>query len=517
MLGRNDRGHYKLRTKVVLRLATAILGVGLSTTGWAEVRSYDALVERARSLADKDFQPADVAMPPSLEELDYDAYRDIRFRPERAIWRDTELPVELQLLHLGLYYDTPIALNLITQDGVEAVPFDPALFDYGRNEAPEEIPEDFSFSGFRLHYPLNAPDYKDELIVFQGASYFRALGRGQQYGLSARGLAIDTAEPSGEEFPAFREFWIEWPRKDATSFRILALLDSPSVTGAYAFEVTPGDTTRTKVEAKLFPRQAIDKLGVAPLTSMYYYGEATPRPPKDFRPEVHDSDGLLVHADDEWLWRPLRNPDELTANAFSSEHLQGFGLMQRDRDHASYQDLEADYQRRPSAWVEPHGDWGAGHIELIQIPASNEVNDNIVAFWVPERAVTPEAPLSFAYTIHWEHARLSGPELATVRATRLARPEGDEKARHFIIDFAGGPLAGLAPDAEIRREFSHSGNFEAEEVQTMHNPHTGGWRAVIKGRPRDDAQEQAIELRLQLRDADDEALSEVWSYSIDPS
>ena len=427
------------------------------------------------------------------------------------------LPVELQLLHLGLYYDTPIKLNLITQDGTEAVPFDTALFDYGRNEPPDSIPEGFGFSGFRLHYPLNNKSYKDELIVFQGASYFRALGRGQQYGLSARGLAIDTAEPSGEEFPAFREFWIEWPRKDATSFRILALLDSPSVTGAYVFEVTPGDTTRTKVEAKLFPRQAIDKLGVAPLTSMYYYGETKPRPAKDFRPEVHDSDGLLVHANDEWLWRPLRNPDELTANAFGSEQLQGFGLMQRDRDHASYQDLEADYGRRPSAWVEPHGDWGAGHVELIQIPASNEVNDNIVAFWVPERAVTPEEPLSFAYTIHWEHARLSGPDLATVRATRVAGPEDDEAARHFIIDFAGGPLAELAPDAEIRRDFSHSGNFEAEEVQTMHNPHTGGWRAAIKGRPREGTQKEAIELRLQLRDADDKALSEVWTYSIDPS
>jgi glucans biosynthesis protein len=513
---RSKEGTGSQRGGIALRLAAAMLGVILSTTIWAEVRSYDALVERARSLSEKEFQPADVDMPPSLEELDYDAYRDIRFRPDRAIWRDTELPVELQLLHLGLYYDTPVALNLITEAGVEPVPFDPALFDYGRNAAPKSIPEGFGFSGFRLHYPLNAPDYKDELIVFQGASYFRALGRGQQYGLSARGLAIDTAEPSGEEFPAFREFWIEWPRKDATSFRILALLDSPSVTGAYAFDVTPGDTTRTKVKAKLFPRKAIGKLGIAPLTSMYYYGEATPRPPKDFRPEVHDSDGLLVHADDEWLWRPLRNPDALTANAFSGERLQGFGLMQRDRDYASYQDLEASYQRRPSAWVEPHGDWGAGHVELVQIPASNEINDNIVAFWVPEAPVKAGEPVEFAYTIHWEHSELTGPELATVRATRIAQPEEEDAVRIFVIDFAGGRLATLDPGAEIRRNFGHSGNFEAEEVRAMHNPHIDGWRVVIKGRPRSGDRDEAIDLRLQLRDADDEALSEVWTYSIDP-
>ena len=495
------------------RLLAGALLILASAGVQAEIRTFEALAEHAETLAGKPYSAPETGMPPSLRDLNYDAYRDIRFRPARSIWRDTDLPVEIQLLHLGMYYQTPVALNLITSDGVRPVAFDPALFDYGRNEVPEEIPDSFGFSGFRMHYPLNTPDYKDELVVFQGASYFRALGAGQQFGLSARGLAIDTAESGGEEFPVFREFWVEWPRADATRFRVLALLDSPSVTGAYVIEITPGDSTRTRVKAKLFPRKPISKLGIAPLTSMYFYGETHPRPGNDFRPEVHDSDGLLVHSGDEWLWRPLNNPGKLSANAFTSQKLNGFGLMQRDRAHDSYADLEARYERRPSAWVETHGDWGDGYVELIQIPTKNEMNDNIVAYWVPDKPVKPGESRSFSYTVHWQRDKLTGPELGRVTATRLARTGDDRRDLKFVVDFGGEMLRGLPPEAVVRAEFGQSGGFTMREVQAMRNPATGGWRAVLRGRPEADA-ENAIDLRLQLRGKDNQPLSEVWSYTV---
>ncbi|WP_421718160.1 glucan biosynthesis protein [Algiphilus sp.] len=502
-----SRTGWQLVAGGLLALATA------TTAAKTDIRSLEALAKHAKALAAEAYRAPETSMPPALRDLDYDAYRDIRFRPKHAIWRDTDLPVEIQLLHLGMFYKTPVEMHLITQDGVRPIAFNPALFDYGRNSVPTEIPDRFGFSGFRMHYPLNTPDYKDELVVFQGASYFRALGAGQQFGLSARGLAIDTAEPEGEEFPVFRAFWVKWPRADATRFEVLALLDSRSVTGAYRIEITPGETTRTRVTAELFPRQPIGKLGIAPLTSMYQYGETRPRPDTDFRPEVHDSDGLLVHSGEEWLWRPLSNPGQLTSNAFSSRRLHGFGLMQRDRAHDSYADLEAHYERRPSAWVETHGDWGEGHVELVQIPTKNEMNDNIVAYWVPDEAIQPGASYRVSYTVHWQNAQLTGPDLGRVTATRIARPAEDNDATRFVVDFEGETLADLPPEAVVRAEVGQSGGFQTREVQTMRNRATGGWRAVLTGRPEDGAA-SPIDLRLALVGKDDQPLTEVWSYTV---
>lgn len=498
------------------RLAAAVLlamAAGPAQAA-AEITSFEALAEHAQRLAQEPHQSASVEMPDTLADLDYDAYRDIRFETAQSIWRQTDLPVELQLFHLGLYYDAPVQVNLITEDGVQPIDFGTELFDYGRTDPPESVPEDFGFAGFRLHYPLNTAEYKDELIVFQGASYFRALGAGQQFGLSARGLAIDTAESSGEEFPVFREFWVEWPRRDATSFRILALLDSDSVTGAYAFHVTPGETTTTRVTARLFPRETMGKVGIAPLTSMFYFGELRPRPRGDFRPEVHDSDGLSIQTGSQWVWRPLNNPATLSSNGFASTRIRGFGLMQRDRQHAHYADLEADYESRPSAWVEVHGDWGPGRVELIQIPATNEVNDNIVAYWVPEAGLQPGDTHSFEYTIHWEHDTLTGPPGGRVVATRIADATEETRMR-FVVDFAGGALADLPPDAEVQASFSQSGGFAVSDVRAEHNAHTGGWRVAVQGTPEEDIGKD-IDLRLSLQGADQAPLSEVWTYTFRP-
>jgi len=502
------------RTQPVTTLLVAI-AVMLSTAGVsqaAEVTDYASLVAHAQALSKEPYEPRKVELPPALQGLDYDAYRDIRFRPAKAVWRNAGLPVEAQFFHLGLYYDTPVEINLLTSDGVQRVDYSPDLFDYGSNPTPTDIDKSMGFSGFRLHYPLNREDYKDELIIFHGASYFRSLGAGQWLGLSARGLAIDTGERSGEEFPVFTKFWIEWPRRDAHQFRIHALLESESVTGAYSFLVTPGTTTKTRVTATLFRRGEFAKLGIAPLTSMFHYGEDVPRPRNDFRPEVHDSDGLLIHAGDEWLWRGLVNPKQLSINAFQAKDLHGFGLMQRDRDFTSYQDLEAHYHQRPSAWIEPIGDWGEGAVELVQIPTRNEVNDNIVAYWRPKDGLPADQPLKVEYSIHWQHDELAGPDYGRVIGTRIARAGNPEGNHRYVIDFAGDALSELPTDAQVNADVSFPPHFVVAEQIAFRNRETGGWRLVIRGKLKPDAEKPA-ELRARLVTPDQKPLSEVWTYT----
>ena len=304
--------------------------------------------------------------------------------------------------HQGRTVPEPVRINVIEPSGERAVAFDPALFDYGKNKFEPQTLSGVGFNGFRVHYAINKPGYKDEVVVFQGASYFRAVGKGQSYGLSARGLAVDTAASTGEEFPRFVEFWIERPRANATSLTIYALLDSRRVAGAYRFVLTPGVETTMQVTARLYLREAIGKLGIAPLTSMFAFGENQPGR-DDYRPEVHDSDGLSIQlGDGEWIWRPLVNPRRLLVTSFGTTNPRGFGLMQRDRSPTSYEDPEALYERRPSAWIEPVGNWGAGRVELVQIPTPDETNDNIVAFWVPQALPAPGKPLDIAYKVHWQ-------------------------------------------------------------------------------------------------------------------
>src|SRR5262249_38918196 len=257
-------------------------------------------------------------------------------------------------------------------------------FDYGHTDFASRVPQKLGYAGFRVHAPIKTPKYFDEVIVFLGASYFRAVGKDQAFGLSARGLAIDTAAPKGEEFPSFEEFWLVTPAAKAKELEIYALLDSVSLTGAYHLVVQPGEQTAVHVEARLFLRRAVEKIGMAPLTSMFFHGENTRREFDDFRPEAHDSDGLLVHhGNDEWLWRPLDNPRTVDVRGFHAMSLKGFGLIQRDRDFGSYQDLETRYETRANGWVVPNGDWGSGRVELVEIPAKTDTNDNIVAYWVP--------------------------------------------------------------------------------------------------------------------------------------
>jgi periplasmic glucans biosynthesis protein len=341
--------------------------------------------------------------------------------------------------------------------------------------------------------------------VFLGASYLRAVGKNQGYGLSARGLAVDTALPSGEEFPAFREFWIEWPSPDAQELVVYALLDSPRVAGAYRFVLRPGDTTLTDVRMRIFLRDAVGKLGIAPLTSMFYSGENHPSRVEDYRPEVHDSDGLSVAGGNgEWIWRPLANPRRLLVTSFAQENPKGFGLMQRDRLFAHYEDLEARYERRPSAWVEPRGDWGKGRVELVQIPSADEFNDNVVAFWVPETLPAPGTPLEVSYRLHWQMNQETAPPMGRVVQTRRGAAE-DDRVR-FLIDFAGDALG---KDARLESQAWVGDNAELLDHRAYPNEVTGGWRLVLTVRRKEAA--EPVELRAVLRDAEG-ARTETWSY-----
>jgi periplasmic glucans biosynthesis protein len=484
--------------------------------------SIEDVAKRAKRIASQSYREPERNQPAWLREITYDQWRDIRFRPDRALFLDKNLPFTVQFFHPGFYYDRSIRVNMVTGNAVASVPFAPDMFDYGKNEFGSRVPQDLGFAGMRIHYPIKNPSYRDEVIVFLGASYFRAIGRDQAYGLSARGLAIDTAEPTGEEFPWFREFWLVRPAPGAQELTIYALLDSPSAAGAYRFVIAPGPETRVDVEMRIFPRTAIKKLGVGPLTSMFLRGENGDGPIDDYRPEVHDSDGLLIAArNGEWLWRPLENPHSLAVSSFATVGPKGFGLLQRDRNLDHYQDFEARQDLRPSVWIEPKGDWGPGRVELIEIPTQKDTNDNVVSYWVPDGEISPKTPpVALAYSMYWYGEDRTRPPGGFTNSTR--RDKGTvERARRLVVDFEGKQLAKIPPESVVEgvgTAATHGPNgaqrapAELLEQQVIHNPINNGWRLVFQVKPPDD---EPVELRAFLRHGGD-VITETWSYQLHP-
>lgn len=321
----------------------------------------------ARELASRPFQEEKVDLPAGLQNLTYDQYRDIRFKPEKSIWRGEPHGFSIDLFHPGFYYTSPVDIYIVNSNEQSRLNYVPDLFTFGPLVPKPSGETDLHYAGFRMRYPLNSKDVLDEFLVYQGASYFRAVGKDLLYGLSARGLAIDTGQPQGEEFPFFRSFWIRTPEEGAKTVVVFALLNSQSATGAYRFTIKPGDATVMDVEAMLFPRRDIEHAGIATLTSMYLFGTLNKAGFDDYRSAVHDSDGLLmVNGREEWIWRPLSNPKTLQVSAFMDRSPRGFGLMQRRRQYQDFLDLEAKYERRPSLWVEPIGDWGGGWVRALR-------------------------------------------------------------------------------------------------------------------------------------------------------
>lgn len=492
-------------------LATAALLLALPSWSF----SFDDVAARAHALAQRPYQAVNRKPPAELAALTYDQYRDIRFRPDRALWRAEQLPFELMFFHLGKFQTDPVAINEVTPQGTRHIRYSSADFDYGKNKLSPQRWGDVGFAGFRAHYPLNNAAYKDELVVFLGASYFRALGAGQLYGLSARGLAIDTVGGNGEEFPRFTEFWIVRPDAAAKTLTVFALLDSPRASGAYQFDIHPGQQTTMDIRARLYLRDGVATLGIAPLTSMYQFGENQPHR-LDFRPEVHDSDGLMVATGEgEWIWRPLVNPPHILTSSFAMNSLRGFGLMQRDRHFSNYEDGEARYELRPSAWVEPVGDWGPGRVELVQLSTPDETNDNIVAYWVPQQLPARGQPLDFAYRLHWQGEAMQRPPGGWAVQSRVGRgfAELGPNEHQYIVDFTGPGLDKLPADAGVKAVVTAPANGEIVESNAYRVDATGYWRMAV--RVKQLRPDRPTEMRAYLQHGQD-VLTETWSYLLPP-
>ncbi len=478
---------------------------------------FEVLQYRAKTLAAKPYGERPNRVPESLRKLTYDQYRDLRFNPDSSWWRRERLPFQLQFFHPGFIYNRTVQLSEVESGKVDPIRYDKGLFNFGANRDLGSIPGDMGFTGFRIHSQLNNAEYYDELAVFQGASYFRALGQSMRYGLSARGLALNTAEPGGEEFPVFEEFWVERPAEKSKSITVYALMDSPSVAGAFRFIITPGPSTVMDVKSAIYRRKDVAVFGVAPLTSMFWFGETTSNNYNDLRPEVHDSDGLLMQrGNGEWLWRPLTNPKTIRVAAFSDDNPKGFGLVQRDRRFESYEDLEAHYHERPSVWVEPTGSWGAGDVRLVELPTPNETEDNIVAFWVPAKLPRLDQPVRFDYKLHWFMEGKGGrtPPAGYAMATRIGRSATHEpELVRFWVDYTGNYLRGQRMVPEITADVSVGPGAKLVHQSLEKNPYNGTWRVAFAIKP--DGSGKPVELRCFLQKPP-HILTETWSYLWNP-
>lgn len=476
--------------------------------------SFEALTARMKDAATRPYERPKVDIPDPIRNLDYEAYKQVAFRGDHALWGDTDLPFRVQAFHAGWLFNEPVRLFVVEGGQANEVTFSAADFEY----RPPLNPADFEnlpfpgIAGFRLHFPLNRPDVFDEVIAFQGASYFRAVGHGNVYGISARGLAVNTATGREEEFPRFSEFYIEKPQPDARSIMIYATLESPSLTGAYAFRVIPGIDTVTDITARLFFRADVDRLGVAPMTSMFLYGENNRTVFDDYRERVHDSEGLrVVRRNGDELWRHLSNPHVLANSFLGEDQPVSFALNQRHHRFEDYQDAEAHYEKRPSLRVETGEGWGKGHIQLVEIPADADHMDNIVAFWTPADPVTAGSALALSYRLVWGTPGSEESSLARAISTRtgVGGPSGvrnDDGLRKFVIDYEGGMLPGLEPDAGISPNVTISGG----EVKTssLHRIKDGTWRFAFDVLPAGDG---PVELAVRL-DMAGRRLSETWLY-----
>ncbi|MCV2888945.1 glucan biosynthesis protein [Ruegeria aquimaris] len=469
----------------------------------AEPFDHTLVKSMARDLASRPYQMrADV--PDAWKALTYEEYRSIRFRIDHGLWAGTETPFSVDFFAPGLYFPRAVQIHLVEKGMARLVGFDLSMFDKGPEVPALPADENLGFSGLRLRTEMHRPGETDEFCVFQGASYFRAIGLNENYGLSARGLALKTGDPDGEEFPEFIRFWLERPVPGQRNMIVHALMDSPSVAGAYRFDITPGEDCVMEVEATLFPREDLTHAGLGALTSMFLFDASNHIRFDDFRPAVHDSNGLLIrNGAGEVIWRPLANPRALQVSSFVDENPRGFGLMQRAREFSDFADLEANYHRRPGLWVKPMGDWGKGAVTLVEIPADQEIYDNIVAYWRPAEPYAAGSEVTLEYRLTW------GEEPHRTALPRVIRTAMGEKTfgegRLVVVDFEASPLF---DDLEALEPVVQSPHAEIAAPILQRNPDTGGARLAFSFVP---GETELVELRAQLR-RDSEPASEVWLY-----
>jgi periplasmic glucans biosynthesis protein len=519
-----------------LRCLILVLVIALPGSLFARLESAEVTLEyvakRAEQRARKPFRSPRADLPDILraDKLDYDKYREIEFRHERALWGADDLPFRVEFFHPGYLYEEPVHINEFTLTHVQPIRFVQDYFNYRGLRIQKQIPADTGYAGFRLLHEVNEPGKWDEVGAFLGASYFRLLGKGQRYGQSARGLAIDCGEPDRpEEFPIFTDWWLGKPHKDDDRVRLYSMLDSVSCVGAYEMIIIPGETTVADIKMVLYfreddkikavspDRKPIKTVGIAPLTSMFWFGKSSERRFDDYRPEVHDSDGLLVQmGNGEVLWRPLNNTMEMRHQRFAGKDIRGFGLLQRERDFANYQDLFNFYHQVPSVWVETSGHWGEGEINLVELSTHYEGLDNIVAFWDPKTRFLPLKPYTFAYTLYWtrDEAEMKLATQDKVMATRIGVDPRDPQRRQFAIDFGGSKLSTISENNPPQAIANCSTNAVIVENQVFRNPFRSTWRVMLKLEPKP-GNKDPVDIRCTLQKGE-EVLSETWTYLWSP-
>jgi len=483
--------------------------------GEPEPFSVDKLIERAKALAEAPYEEPNIQHADILETIDYDAFQQIGFKRELGLGEGTNVNFPAQLFHLGRYFKAPVRINWLEQGHARRVIYHPDYFTFGNTGLNETLPDDIGFSGFRLQ---DGQDANTDWLALLGGAYFRSSGELNQYGLSARAIAIDTALPTPEEFPRFTEFWLQPGTVNANEYTVYALIDGPSVAGAFTMVCKRNGKVQQDIQARFFARKDVERLGIAPLTSMFWFGEHNRHQAKDWRPEIHDSDGLAMWTGaGERLWRPLNNPNSVMTNSFVDENPKGFGLMQRDRAFHNYEDDGVFYDRRASVWIEPLGDWGKGAVQLVEIPTDDEIHDNIVMYWVPEATVKAGSEWSFDYRLFWNADEPYPSEtVAKVIHTRLGnggvpgqpRPEGRKK---FVIDFEGGPLEDVEKLDEVKPIISTS-KGEISNDYALQVVGTTNWRAFFDI---DVEGNEPVNLRLYLQ-LGDKTLTETWLYQYHP-
>jgi glucans biosynthesis protein len=500
-----------MKTHLVFGALTVVLLIIVIGSRQREAFSFDDVVAIAEAMARGNYLSAVPTVPRELTALNYDQLREIRWKNERTLWRKDGLPFQVRFYHLGGASHRPVQIYALPDSATEPLRYSPDFFHFGNNTFKERFPETLGYAGFRVHYPLNKPDVLDELVSFLGASYFRALPKDVNWGASARGLAIDTAvNKRDEEFPTFTKFWLKRPDRFGKHMTVYALLESKSVTGAYQFDIYPGPETRMPVKAVLFFRKKNEHVGFAPLTSMFWFGENTSNTFGDFRPEVHDSDGLLIErSTGEWVWRPLAWAKQTQFNVFEDDHPKGFGLFQRDRDFNHYQDLEAVYHKRPSIWVEPVWGFDKGAVKLIQLATKNEYMDNVVAFWTPSKPPPLLQPVRVEYVLRWISEAEDLPPIGRCISTRV---DDQDKAyyRHFFLEFAAPAQSPWIAEDVPTAECSSSTGAQLTDVKVEWNDFNKTWRVSFLTSTPENNRPHELLCRL-MRDG--KPVTETWTYT----
>src|SRR5215218_5532835 len=465
------------------------------------------ILDIARQLARRPFVPPSNDLPDVFASLNYEQYVGIKALPGAHLWGDGR-GISVEPLHRGFVFTNPVSLFLVETGLVRRVAYDRSQFEYGRLNVPPSLP-DIGFSGFRLYSSFGNGHPVDFAIV-QGATFFRALARGQNYGAIARALTLKPAEARGEEFPIFRAFWLERPTLGSNSITIHGVIDSESTTGAMRMTFRPGDMTIVDVETTLFPRVNLEHVGLGAIASTYFYGPNDLLNSDDIRPAVYESSGLqMLNGSGEWLWRPLHNPETLQISAFVDSSPRGFGLLQRERSYETFQDDDQHFERRPSLWIEPLGDWGQGSVQLLEIPTDAEINDNILTYWRPKAPIAAGSEVAVAYRQYWGWNSPERPPLATVSATRSGRGSGGRR-RRFTVDFSGDALGDNLP-ADLKSVLTVGpGTFQ--NLKLLPYPERKTVRVAFELDP---GNENACEMRLIL-EAGGKPISETWLYRWTP-